>query len=777
MSCDFPKRRSTCFHLDDEFKKNGNPLSSEDLAHFERLDLIYRSLCAMMFNYVPTSGHPGGSISSGHFVSSLLFNTLSYDFSDPDRGDADIISYAAGHKALGLYAMWALRNEIVRIAAPELLPENINLRLRLEDLLGFRRNPVSDTPLFKKFSSKALDGHPCPITPFIRLSTGASGVGVTTSLGLAFGARDYYGPNAPKVHLVEGEAGLTPGRVAEAMAAAGTACLDNVIMHLDWNQASIDSNRVCLDETGPGDYVQWAPGELAQLHDWNLISVPDGTNFQQIIAAHKLALSITNGQPTMIAYHTTKGWKYGIEGKASHGGGHKYCSEGFFKAIEPLTRLVGETPRSCEGGSRETIEESYWQALQIVRKALETNRPMVDAMAARLRASRARLDSSGRKPRENAPTVDTLYEIATRGADQIPDGMAPAVGTGATLRGELGKVLGHYNEKSGGAMLAAAADLLGSTSINKCASAFDDGFWNARSNPLARLLSLGGICEDAMVGILTGISSYGRHIGVGSSYGAFIAALSHISSRLHAIGCQGKYDATGDAFKTAIVVCAHAGLKTGEDGPTHADPQPLQLLQGNFPKGSAITLTPWDPGEVWTLFSAGLAQRPAVLFPFVTRPTEKVFDREAMGLAPVSAARTGVYALRSAEGDGDGTVVLQGSGVTYAFLEDALPRLEKAGVDLNIYYVASEELFDALSPEEKEDIFPAAHSEEAMGITGFTLPTMYRWIRSDAGREATMYPFQKGHYLGSGQADMVLDEAGLDGASQARAVLRYLGRD
>jgi len=53
-----------------------------------------------------------------------------------------------------------------------------------------------------------------------------------------------------------------------------------------------------------------------------------------------------------------------------------------------------------------------------------------------------------------------------------------------------------------------------------------------------------------------------------------------------------------------ILVCAHAGLKTGEDGPTHADPQALQLLQENFPKGTMITLTPWDPQELWPLVSA-----------------------------------------------------------------------------------------------------------------------------------------------------------------------------
>ncbi|NIU62768.1 MAG: hypothetical protein GWN66_18160, partial [Pseudomonas stutzeri] len=89
-----------------------------------------------------------------------------------------------------------------------------------------------------------------------------------TSLGLAFGAADYYGAHAPRVHIVEGEGGLTPGRVAESLASAGTACLGNAVMHVDWNQASIDSNRVCRDGQTPGDYVQWNPLELARLHDW-----------------------------------------------------------------------------------------------------------------------------------------------------------------------------------------------------------------------------------------------------------------------------------------------------------------------------------------------------------------------------------------------------------------------------------------------------------------------------------------------------------------------------
>ena len=329
MAFAFQPRRAVYIDILDELKKTGNPLDAAEVDKFETFDLIYRSLCAMMYNYVPMSGHPGGSISSGRFVNALIYNTIEHDVADPDRDDADLITYAAGHKALGLYAAWALRNEMARIAAPELLPQDIKYQFRIEDLLGFRRNPIVDTPLFKKFKAKALDGHPTPATPFLRLSTGASGVGVASSLGLAYGAMDYYRDDPPVVHIIEGEGGMTPGRVGEVMAAAGTASMKNAIMHIDWNQASIDSNKVCRDGDEPGDYVQWNPIEFAYLHDWNVIYVQDGTDFQQIFAAQQKALDMGNDQPTAIVYRTTKGWQYGIEGKASHGAGHKLCSPGF----------------------------------------------------------------------------------------------------------------------------------------------------------------------------------------------------------------------------------------------------------------------------------------------------------------------------------------------------------------------------------------------------------------------------------------------------------------
>ena len=136
---------------------------------------------------------------------------------------------------------------------------------------------------------------------------------------------------------------------------------------------------------------------------------------------------------------------------------------------------------------------------------------------------------------------------------------------------------------------------------------------------------------------------------------------------------------------------------------------------------------------------------------------------------------TGVYKLRSAQGKKpEGTVTLQGSEVAYAFVQEALPRAEKEGLDLDVFYVSSAELFDLLPPAHQEKAYPRKAASQAMGITGFTLPTMYRWIMSEEGRTATMHPFQKGHYLGSGQADMVMREAGLDGKSQITAIKKFI---
>jgi transketolase len=770
----FAKRRGEYFDVND-ILKNGSPLNKSELENFEKLDLIYRTLCAILFNFVPTSGHPGGSISSGRFVESIVYKIVDLNIANPFADENDLIVYAAGHKALGLYAMWALRNELVRTFNPDFLPKE-EWQMRLEDLLGFRKNPTNTLPLFKKFNAKALDGHPTPATPFVKIATGASGVGDPAAFGLALGTLDYFDGNAPKVHVVEGEGGMTPGRVAEALAAASALRLYNVFFHVDFNQASIDSNRVCRDGELKGDYVQWNPVELCYLHDFNVIYVDDGKDFNKILAAQQFAKGLKNKMPTAIVYRTIKGWKYGIEGRSSHGAGHKFCSDGYYKACEEFENKFGvKIPRFTAENTKVNVEQNFYDTLMTVRKVIESNKDL-SSFAGGILDSKKRLDDLKRKPRANAPKLELLYKAKDLSEFNTPKELGIEPGKTTTLRATLGSSLGYVNRLTQGAVLGVAADLLGSTSVNLLGENFHEGYFDSVDNPDSRILAIGGICEDAIGGMMAGLSANGKHIGVSSSYGAFISAMEHTAARLHGIGEQNKVMHFGGNYNTWVLINAHAGLKTGEDGPTHADPQCLQLIQENFPPGVLITLTPWEPGEVWNLLIAGLKKRPAILSPFVTRPNEVVMDRVKYNIAPAEESIKGVYALRKADPASqlDGSIILQESGVTIEFVTKVLPELDKKGYNLNIYYVSSAELFDAHTEAEREQILPYTVRSEAMGITGFTLPTMYKWITNADGRHRILHPFKKGFYLGSGTADSVLYQAGLDGDTILNEVKNYL---
>ena len=88
MALKLGPRRAEYIDIAKEIPSKGRPLSEDERTHFETFDLIYRSLCAALFNYVPMSGHPGGSLSSGRIVTGVLFDTMDYQVADPDRVDA-----------------------------------------------------------------------------------------------------------------------------------------------------------------------------------------------------------------------------------------------------------------------------------------------------------------------------------------------------------------------------------------------------------------------------------------------------------------------------------------------------------------------------------------------------------------------------------------------------------------------------------------------------------------------------------------------------------------
>ena len=445
------------------------------------------------------------------------------------------------------------------------------------------------------------------------------------------------------MHMVEGEGGLTPGRVAEVLAAAGTASLENAFLHLDWNQASMDTDRVCA-KRGPGGLRSVDSLELFYLHDWNVIYVPDGRNMQQILNAQQLAASLNNGQPTAIVYRTVKGWRYGIEGTVSHGAGHKLCSAGYYEALSRAHRrrtrtcFPPATPAATRAAPAPTARPSARSASgprsgrQGAARAGDGRR---SALAERLRAAgRASGPARALAACARARASRRSTRRAARDRASIPDELRLTPGSSTTMRGALGEALRYLNKASGGAVFTASADLYGSTSVSAVAADFAPGFFNAATNPEARLLvrrrHLRGRHRRCPLRHLDLRPCRRRRQLLRRLHGA--AGSHRRAAALHRRpGAPGRQRRAVQADDPGL----RARRPQDRRGRPHARrPAGAAASAGGLPPRHAVTLTPWEPQEVWPLLATALAQRPAVIAPFVTRPNETVLDRPALGLAP-----------------------------------------------------------------------------------------------------------------------------------------------
>jgi len=81
-----------------------------------------------------------------------------------------------------------------------------------------------------------------------------------------------------------------------------------------------------------------------------VIFVPMAETGQQIAAAQRRPSAWATISPTAIVYRTVKGWQYGIEGKGSHGAGHKLCRTASSSVETPSRHDEGQASkmRSCQ---------------------------------------------------------------------------------------------------------------------------------------------------------------------------------------------------------------------------------------------------------------------------------------------------------------------------------------------------------------------------------------------------------------------------------------------
>ena len=254
-----------------------------------------------------------------------------------------------------------------------------------------------------------------------------------------------------------------------------------------------------------------------------------------------------------------------------------------------------------------------------------------------------------------------------------------------------------------------------------------------------------------MSGILSGISAFGHNVGVGSSYGAFMAPLGHIAARLHAIGAQARESVSGDPYKPMVLVCAHAGLKTGEDGPTHADPQALQLAAGKLPAGHVDHAHAVGPaGDLDADGDGAGAAARRHLRPSSPGPTSRCSTarrsawRRRRRPPPASTCCGGPRASPTSR-----SCCRRAPSPTRSCRRRCRCSSRRASTRWSTTSPARS-CSTCLPADERRRLFPEERAREAMAITGFTLPTMYRWVHSEAGLAASLHPYRNGHYLGSG---------------------------
>ena len=244
------------------------------------------------------SGHVGGSLGATEIVVALYYHTMKHRPADPAWEERDRFILSKGHCTPVIYAALADCGYFPR-----------------EDLKTFRR-PGSH-----------LQGHPAQHkTPGIDASTGTLGLGISTAVGMALGAKlkkqnHFY-------YVLCGDGEIQEGQVWEAAMFANKYKLDNIVGFVDRNYLQTDGNSekvMPLDPLRP----KW------ESFGWRVYDI-DGNDFSQIIETIEQSKT-EKGKPVMIIARTIKGKGVSFMENEASWHGTPPGKEDYEKAVKELS--------------------------------------------------------------------------------------------------------------------------------------------------------------------------------------------------------------------------------------------------------------------------------------------------------------------------------------------------------------------------------------------------------------------------------------------------------
>ena len=640
----------------------GTYLNLQDLA-LEPLPEIdepkIAELCRMVRGFLfaavdaAQSGHPGGSSSKAEQVLTLLCSgVVAFDPRCPKHPGRSRMVWSAGHCSPLFHSLLALIYETLRRRGFTLSAGDTHRPVFPEDLATFRR-------------WGGPSGHVESTYAFADTSTGASGHGFSAGLGFAVLHRSCGLPT--RCFVIAGDAETEEGMSYEARNLAASIGAGNLVVTLDCNTFGIDGP---IADALPLPYLNhWLD------RGWNVIEA-NGHNIRELGYAYRLAASdFAAARPTVVLCHTVKGLHYGrLEGTAdSHGTILPHLE--YVSAMHNLGFAVAGNPSAD---------------LELVASALDAR--TADYLESRLAASAALVPAESelvarmKSALPNRPLADYRHlarpevlppELVFKEGDSVPTRKATESWFTWAMRRSAFFYLG-------------AGDLMKSILTGKAENIH--GVINP-CNPLGRGIRF-GIAEQNMAMMSCALSQDVlpggfRPFSAFATYGVFTCMMAN-SVRMTLINS----DVNPESRAFFIMLAAHDGPETGEDGPTHHGLFWMSLFTA-YP--GIKVYKPLDANEaVEMLFLAARRGEPVAFS--VTRPGTPVLKR-GDGVPPACEAIYGAYVFKPFRGDGKPRKVLVVSGgQVMANLLEILSEVERR-FDVKIVAVTSPQLYEELRRE------------------------------------------------------------------------------
>ena len=609
------------------------------------------------------SGHPGGSSAkTEQFLAMVLGGVMAFDALDPKNNGRDRVVWSAGHCSPGLYGGLSFIYESLRRAGIKFDAKAIDAVMP-ENLTSFRH---PDGP----------QGHIESHYPLADLGTGASGHGLSAAGGLAIAHRS--SGLDTKVFVLMGDAETEEGMSYEARNVLNTMGIDNLIVSLDYNHFGIDGN---INEVIASPYINHWLGL-----GWNVIEV-DGHNFLELITAYKKAREgWNNGSPTVVLAHCIKGKYYGAKENTADSHGSPAKSEEYLEIMKKMGFAVTGK-----------VEED----VKIVSEAITSE--LAKYIAERLDESKKRLRTETENLeliKKNLNGRPLVNPIEIKRPTELPTELKFVEGTNVATR-KATQAWFEWLMKQTAFFWAGTGDLSKSILMDKAEKAHG---LITRENKYGRGIRFGiaeqnmamlscGMTQDRLPGGFAPVSAF-------SSYGVFTSMMSN-AVRMTLIG--NALDPKRKGF--FIMLAAHDGPDTGEDGPTH---QGLFWMSLYTAYPGIKVYKPMDANEtIEMLFYALEKGEPIALS--VARPDTIVFDRK--GVSKASDAINGAYVFyQSPKGapSGSRVVLAVAGGQTLINTMEIVPELEAKGLEVKVIAVTSPELFEELrksDPKKAQEIF------------------------------------------------------------------------